>query len=108
MEKKNQYYLIAVGVVVITIAAILGVTTNWDYTFCFLSLVCLGTCGYYLGKSIKGMVTMKMTISKKVEKEEKREKGEIAKTTEAEKAEKETVKTVKPKRVKIKKQVVKQ
>ena len=105
MEKKNQYYLIAAGVVVIAVAAILGVTTNWDYTFCFLSLVCLGICGYYLGKSIKGMITMKMTISKKVEKEEK---GEVVKTTEAEKAEKETVRTVRPKRVKVKKQVVKQ
>lgn len=105
MKKKNWYYLIIAGVVVIAIAAILGVTTNWDYTFCFLSLVCLGTCGYYLGKSIKGMVTMKMTISKKVEKEEK---GEVVKTQKAEKVEKETVKTVKPKRVKIKKQVVKQ
>lgn len=105
MEKKNWYYLIIAGVVVIAIAAILGVTTNWDYTFCFLSLVCLGTCGYYLGKSIKGMIVAKMATSKKVEREEKEE---VVKTIEAEKVEKETVKTVRPKRVKIKKQVVKQ
>ena len=105
MEKKNRYYLIAAGVVVITIAAILGVTTNWDYTFCFLSLVCLGICGYYLGKSIKAMIVAKTATSKKVEKEEKEE---VVKMAEAEKAEKETTKTVRPKRVKIKKQVVKQ
>lgn len=105
MEKKNWYYLIAVGVVVIAIAAILGVTTNWDYTFCFLALVCLGTCCYYLGKSIKAMIVAKTATSKKVEKEEKEE---VVKMAEAEKAEKETVKTVRPKRVKIKKQVVKQ
>lgn len=105
MKKKNWYYLIAAGVVVIAIAAVLGVTTNWDYTFCFLSLVCLGTCSYYLGKSIKAMIVTKMATSKKVEKEEKEE---VVKTTEAEKVEKETVKTVRPKRVKIKKQVVKQ
>lgn len=105
MKKKNWYYLIIAGVVVIAIATILGVTTNWDYTFCFLSLVCLGICGYYLGKSIKAMIVAKMAISKKVEKEEKEE---VVKTTEAEKVEKETVKTVRPKRVKIKKQVVKQ
>ena len=105
MEKKNWYYLTVAGIVVIVIAAILGITTNWDYTFCFLSLVCLSTCGYYLGKSIKGMVTMKTTISKKAEKEEKEE---VVKTTEAEKVEKETIKTVRPKRAKVKKQIVKQ